>query len=378
MDNTLPDEVETGVRSSSRAAPLSAALLIPTHVTAAPRGPGPVSPHRDIKDRPERVVWGAQLSAPHCDTCQPRVAGWALPAVQQRSDAVDTGAMGHWGRLSELLTSEKLGRKCYKARLKGTATEICKTGRFALLEQVITLIHLYSRPTLKGWHLTNNIPFIASTRIWKYGRNVMNVSAWESIVRKSTIMTGEECFTNPLKPHYCIVHTVGVFYRLSCQIGLLKRLQNDTVITYWTLNATLHCGYLRRNPSPLYFSCLFRYSYYINGVKKSLVPEQAKAVVMQSGTYNTVVTDSAFEWSCYTLGANEILMTPSGTFGRGKVFVGWWSPSCNTAHTYTHTHMQKGVCTDDEDTRAGSDACDHVGGYTLPFSVVLLAEGQEL
>lgn len=36
------------------------------------------------------------------------------------------------------------------------------------------------------------------------------------------------------------------------------------------------------------------------------------------------------------------------------------------------------VCTDDKDTRAGSDACDHVGGYTLPFSMVFLAEGQKL
>lgn len=34
--------------------------------------------------------------------------------------------------------------------------------------------------------------------------------------------------------------------------------------------------------------------------------------------------------------------------------------------------------TDDEDASAGSDACDHVGGDTLPFSVILLAEGQEL
>lgn len=34
--------------------------------------------------------------------------------------------------------------------------------------------------------------------------------------------------------------------------------------------------------------------------------------------------------------------------------------------------------TDDEDTRAGSDARDHIGGDTLPFSVVLLAERQKL
>lgn len=34
--------------------------------------------------------------------------------------------------------------------------------------------------------------------------------------------------------------------------------------------------------------------------------------------------------------------------------------------------------TNDEDASAGSDARDHVGGDTLPFSVILLAEGQEL
>lgn len=34
--------------------------------------------------------------------------------------------------------------------------------------------------------------------------------------------------------------------------------------------------------------------------------------------------------------------------------------------------------TDDEDTCAGSDACDHIGGYTLPFSMVLFAEGHKL
>lgn len=34
--------------------------------------------------------------------------------------------------------------------------------------------------------------------------------------------------------------------------------------------------------------------------------------------------------------------------------------------------------TNDEDASAGSDACDHVGGDTLPLSVILLAEGQEL
>lgn len=34
--------------------------------------------------------------------------------------------------------------------------------------------------------------------------------------------------------------------------------------------------------------------------------------------------------------------------------------------------------TNDEDASAGSDASDHVGGDTLPFSVILLAEGQEL
>lgn len=36
------------------------------------------------------------------------------------------------------------------------------------------------------------------------------------------------------------------------------------------------------------------------------------------------------------------------------------------------------VFTDDEDSRAGSDACDHIGGDTLPFSVVFLAEGDKL
>lgn len=34
--------------------------------------------------------------------------------------------------------------------------------------------------------------------------------------------------------------------------------------------------------------------------------------------------------------------------------------------------------TDDKDTCAGSDACDHIGGYTLPFSMVLFAEGHKL
>lgn len=34
--------------------------------------------------------------------------------------------------------------------------------------------------------------------------------------------------------------------------------------------------------------------------------------------------------------------------------------------------------TNDEDASAGSDASDHVGGDTLPFPVILLAEGQEL
>ena len=32
----------------------------------------------------------------------------------------------------------------------------------------------------------------------------------------------------------------------------------------------------------------------------------------------------------------------------------------------------------DEEARAGSDAGDHIGGHTLPFPMILLAEGQEL
>jgi hypothetical protein len=34
--------------------------------------------------------------------------------------------------------------------------------------------------------------------------------------------------------------------------------------------------------------------------------------------------------------------------------------------------------TNDEEARAGSDAGDHIGGHTLPFPMILLAEGQEL
>lgn len=41
-------------------------------------------------------------------------------------------------------------------------------------------------------------------------------------------------------------------------------------------------------------------------------------------------------------------------------------------------HAVQIICTDDEDACAGSDACDHIGGYTLPLSMVLLAEGEKL
>lgn len=73
----------------------------PTHVTAAPCGPRPVTSHWDKK---ETWAW-SQLPLSPCDTCRLEAGhreadwDWAPPAVRRCNDCIDTGELGYWGRL---------------------------------------------------------------------------------------------------------------------------------------------------------------------------------------------------------------------------------------------------------------------------------------
>lgn len=108
LDTAMLAEVGTSVRSSSRAAMSVCGSARTTHITAVQCGWRPVTSHCDKRDL--SVVWGAQLSPLPRDTCQLRAghteAGWVLPAVRQYQVSTDTGAMGYWGRLSDLLTTD--------------------------------------------------------------------------------------------------------------------------------------------------------------------------------------------------------------------------------------------------------------------------------
>lgn len=73
----------------------------PTHLTAVPHGPEPVTSHWQKKKKLDLSVgWETQLSPSPYDTCQPREshteADWALPAVWHYTDAIDTTSC--WGQ----------------------------------------------------------------------------------------------------------------------------------------------------------------------------------------------------------------------------------------------------------------------------------------
>lgn len=76
----------------------------PTHLTAVPCGPEPVT----YWDKRETWVWAenhsCQLRTEHTE------AGWTLPAVRQYNDSIDTGALGYWGWLCEFKRKNRFNK----------------------------------------------------------------------------------------------------------------------------------------------------------------------------------------------------------------------------------------------------------------------------